>query len=200
MYRGWPLNIGLGLSIGLVFPVYRHMQHMHQLVQTAKSTRMWGQIPQNIPARADYVDALQKQAKSLSLKLSDQSSTVSVQGCDPLAIYTFLYRIIQMPALQVESFHMKREKQKVTATIKSIIPEGHRLIRNRMPQMQTAFYSPRFFYVNAVVEVDGQKQIWVNGQSYGVSCPWPLYHTFDLQTDTVKKGDLRPRLSLTSET
>lgn len=194
------INVILALGIGMMFPVYRHMQQTHQLIENAKATGVWMQIPQYIPVLTDYVNALQKQAELLSLKLTVQENIVTVQAVEPLTIYTFLHCMIQMPALCIKSFSMKREKGRVSATIilgKSVA--RHRGSVNYIKTgITTPFYSPRFFYVNAVVEVDGKKQIWVNGENYGPTCPWPLYYTFDLQTGIVKKGDVRPRLSLTS--
>ena len=192
------INVALLLGIGLMLPVYRYLHKTYQSVQTAKASGVWAQIPLHIPTKADYLAALQKEAKSLSLKLNIYGATITVEASEPLPIYNFLYRMNRMPALQVVSFTMKREKGRVVAIIKSVIPEGGRSAGELMPQTQDTFYMPRFFYVNAAAEVDGQKQTWVNGKNYGPSCPWPLYHTFDKQTGMVKKGDLRPRLSLTS--
>lgn len=194
------VNIPLALGVGLLLPVYWHEHQTHQLVKNAKSTGVWAKIPTMIPTHENYIDTLQKQAKLLSLKLDIQGSTITVQAPDPFRIYKFLHRILQMPTLRIESFTMKRDKGKVLASIIINVINGSSINPYPPAAKNDGFYSPRFFYVNATTEVDGQKQIWVNGQSYGASCPWPLYHTFDRQTGTVKKGDLRPRLALTSGT
>lgn len=194
------LNIGLVLGVGLMLPVYRHTHQTYQLVKNAKLTGVWAQIPMMIPARADYVDTLQKQAKILGLKLSVQGSIITIQTSDLLPIYKLLHRMTQIPTLRIESFAMKREKRKILTTIIIKVINGSSINRAAHLVEDDGFLKPRFFYVNAATEVDGQKQIWVNGQSYGTSCPWPLYHTFDRQTGAIKKGDLRPRLSLTSGT
>lgn len=203
-------NVALVLGIALMLPIYRYMQQTHCVVQMAQSSDVWGQIPLDIPARADCINALQKQAKALSIKLKIQDSMLTLQALDLLPIYNFLHRMNRMPVLSIESFTMKREKGKVVAIIilskscisdrgsSSMIGKGSSIARFTLAEGD--FYTPSFFYVNAAAEVDGQKQIWVNGRSYGPSCPWPLYHTFDKRTGMVKKGDLRPRLSLTSGT
>lgn len=182
-----------------MLPVYWHEHQTHQLVKNAKSTGVWAKIPTVIPTHENYIDTIQKQAKLLSLKLDIHSSTITVQAPDPFPIYMFLHRMLQMPTLRIESFTMRRDKSKFLASIVLNIIKGSSLNHYALTE-DDGFYKPRFFYVNAAAEVDGQKQIWVNGQSYGASCPWPLYHTFDRQTGTVKKGDLRPRLALTSRT
>lgn len=213
------INGILALGIGLIFPVYRHMQQVHRLVKNAEATGVWDQIPVHISTQADYLDALQKEAKSLSLKLKIQDSTITVEASDPLPIYNFLHRMTKLPTTQILSFTMKREKGRVVAFVilgnpgyakgcvvarseardrgSSSMIGNRSSIRGFAPvEDDPHFYSPRFSYVNATAEVDGKKQIWVNGKSYGASCPWPLHHTFDKQTGTVKKGDFRPKLSL----
>lgn len=195
--RRW-INITLALGVGFLLPVYWHEYQTHQLVKNAKSTGVWKKIPTVIPKPENCIYTLQKQAKLLSLKLDIQSSIITVQTLDPFPIYTFLHRILQMPTLRIESFTMKRDKSKVLASIIINVINGSSIKRYAPVTKNDSFYTPRFFYVNAAAEVDGQKQIWVNGQSFGASCSWPLYHTFDSQTGTIKKGDLRPRLALTS--
>ncbi|MEK7655046.1 MAG: hypothetical protein AAB323_02195 [Pseudomonadota bacterium] len=192
------INVALLLGIGFMLPVYRYLNQIYQSVQTAKASGVWAQIPLHISTKVDYISALQKEAKSLSLKLNIHGATITVEASDPLQIYNFLHYMNRMPVLQVVSFTMTRKKGRVIASIKSVILEGRRSASEFMPQTQNPFYMPRFFYVNAATEVDEKKQIWVNGKNHGPSCPWPLYHTFDKQTGMVKKGDLRPRLSLTS--
>jgi hypothetical protein len=96
---------------------------------------------------------------------------------------------------------MEQGKGRVMVTIKMNMTSGSSITGFVLIDEEAQlFYTPRFSYANAATEVDGQKRIWVNGKNYGSTCPWPLYHTFDHQTNTIKKGDLRPRLSLTSET
>ena len=199
--RGCWVQALLVLGIIVVFPFYRQADRAHQLVQEAKKTGVWNYVPARIPAHDVYIDAVEKQGKLLSLKLKRKKRTITIDKANFASILMFVYRIVQMPALQIEALSLKQEGGSTSAIITIVVPESTQ--ENRIaipPPREGLFYTPRFFYVNARIEIDGQRQFWVNGAHYGSSCPWPLYHTFDRQTKTVKKGDLRPRLSLTSVT
>jgi|GEM_PF-5832474 len=200
MQRRWLDAIFL-LGIILLLPVYRYMHHTHLLVQTAKKEGTWEQIPSGIGDLCSYMDAIKKQADILSVKLEIQGTRITMRAQEDLSIYCFLAFIHNLPALSILSFKKQKDKNKFIAVVDVNVPKKFKTKILLEPAYKTteSFYSPRFFYVNASAEVDGKKQIWVNGQNYGASCPWPLYHTFDKQTGVVKKGDLRPRLSLTSK-